>query len=152
MLTWIKVFMFLEYIIFLMIWQVDGWKIQFMSHDYMCANMADFRWDLLTWLVFEICSWGKCLTFWCMHHNVVLRIANTQIVGKWRGFSAMEYNAKHVLLVAVYFVRKCGICCNFMHEHAKNLNATYHVAGTCTCLPSVEQLYLILLSCFHLWV
>jgi hypothetical protein len=41
----------------------------------------------------------------------------------------MEYNAKRVHLEVVFSVRKCGIFFNFMLELAKNLNATYRVAG-----------------------
>lgn len=41
----------------------------------------------------------------------------------------MGYNAKHVLLVAVFSVRKCGIFFNSILEPAKNPNAMYLVAG-----------------------
>lgn len=80
-------------------------------------------------LLISHCSLGRCLICWCMHHNVVLHFVSTQIVARWRGFFAMEYNAKRVRLEVVFSVRKCGIFFNFMLELAKNLNATYHVAG-----------------------
>jgi len=41
----------------------------------------------------------------------------------------MACTAKHGLLEVVFFARKCGIYFNFMLVLAKNLNATYHVAG-----------------------
>ena len=83
----------------------------------------------LTYLVIWYCSLEKCSICWCMHLSVVLHIANIQTVARWRVFSAMGYNAKHVLLEVVFSVRKCGISFNFMLELARNLSATYHVAG-----------------------
>jgi len=40
----------------------------------------------------------------------------------------MGYNAKHVLLEVVFFVRRCGISFSFMLELARNQSAMCHVA------------------------
>lgn len=64
----------------------------------------------------------------------------------------MVYNAKHVRLEVVSFVRKCGISCNSMLEHAKSLNATYHAAGLhCSHLYSQELLNnFLLIRCVYI--
>lgn len=61
--------------------------------------------------------------------SVAIPIATIQIAVELKGFSAMGCNAKLVLLVVVFFVRKCGISFNCMPELAKSLSAMYHVAG-----------------------
>ena len=100
------------------------------------------------------CSLGKCLIFWYMHHNAVLRSVNIQIAGKWRDCSDMVYSAKCVLREVVFYARKCGIFCNSTLGPARNLNAMYLVAGKRINLSFRQQtLWFHLILCWwSLWL
>ena len=69
------------------------------------------------------------MIFWYMHQHAALVVASILTAGKSRDYSVMECSAKHVLLEAVSFARKCGTCFNSMPELAKIQNAMCRGAG-----------------------
>lgn len=74
-------------------------------------------------------SFGQCWTFWCMLHNVAIRIANTPTAAKLRNFFATVCNANYVLQEVAICVRGCGIFFSCMPELVESWNVLCHVAS-----------------------
>lgn len=64
-----------------------------------------------------------------MLHCAALRSVDTLTVAKLKVFSAMAFNARHVLPVAVFCARGCGISSRYILVHVKNQHAAYRDAG-----------------------